>query len=215
MYCISQPSIMMLNLPTVSTLADGVTSAAFPRRTTTLMTTSSSSTHRFLANATLTVNPKQSKGPPVENPVAVDPTNAGPPPPSRRFCESTDIRGIVWPRTHRGVTVERPCPKGTRGVCLCGCVYAVSDYWFRSRSAWGWTLRDCVRKELCVCGCVREKEKKSPYRSAFPSRPELAAEAEINFGVHSTLRVNLALVIWCLFVYGVTWLVCCDSLFVD
>ncbi|XP_060768218.1 adhesion G protein-coupled receptor L2-like isoform X2 [Neoarius graeffei] len=79
----------------VSTLADGVTSAAFPRRTTTLMTTSSSSTHRFLANATLTVNPKQSKGPPVENPVAVDPTNAGPPPPSRRFCESTDIRGIA------------------------------------------------------------------------------------------------------------------------
>ncbi|XP_060768527.1 adhesion G protein-coupled receptor L2-like isoform X5 [Neoarius graeffei] len=112
----------------VSTLADGVTSAAFPRRTTTLMTTSSSSTHRFLANATLTVNPKQSKGPPVENPVAVDPTNAGPPPPSRRFCESTDIRGIVWPRTHRGVTVERPCPKGTRGIASYLCT-ALSGTW--------------------------------------------------------------------------------------
>lgn len=143
----------MLNLLTVSTLADGVTSTAFPRRTTTALSTSSSSTHRSLANSTVTVNPKLSKGPhepAVENPGGVDPTNAGPQPPSRQFCESIEIRDIVWPRTHRGVTVERPCPKGTRGVCLCECVYAVSDYWFRSRSAWGWTWRGSVWKEPCV-----------------------------------------------------------------
>lgn len=126
-----QQMLTLLNLLTVSTLADGLTSTAFPRRTTTMASTSSSSTHRFLTNSTVAVDPKLSRGaqePAVDNSGAVDPTNAGPLAPIRRFCESTDIRDIVWPRTHRGVTVERPCPKGTRGVCLCGCVYAVSDY---------------------------------------------------------------------------------------
>lgn len=112
---------MMLNLLTVSTSEDGVTSTAFPRRTLTTMSTSSSTTHRFLANSTVTIDPKLSRGaqgPAAESPGAADPTNAGPPPPSRQFCESVEIRDIVWPRTHRGVTVERPCPKGTRGVFM-------------------------------------------------------------------------------------------------
>ncbi|XP_058250867.1 adhesion G protein-coupled receptor L2-like isoform X2 [Hemibagrus wyckioides] len=115
----------------VSTLADGLTSTAFPRRTTTMVSTSSSSTHRFLTNSTITVDPKLSRGahePAVDNPGAVDPTNAGPLTPSRRFCESIEIRDIVWPRTHRGVTVERPCPKGTRGIASYLCT-AVSGTW--------------------------------------------------------------------------------------
>ncbi|XP_053089758.1 adhesion G protein-coupled receptor L2-like isoform X3 [Pangasianodon hypophthalmus] len=126
----------------VSTLANGVTSTAFPRRTTTTLSTSSSSTHRFLSNTTVTVNPKQSRGaqePAVENPGAVDPTSAGPPPTSRRFCESTEIRDIVWPRTHRGVTVERPCPKGTKGIASYLCT-AVSGTW----NAKGPDLSNCT-----------------------------------------------------------------------
>ncbi|GAA6093237.1 adhesion G protein-coupled receptor L2-like isoform X1 [Tachysurus ichikawai] len=115
----------------MSTLADGLTSTAFPRRTTTMASTSSSSTHRFLTNSTVAVDPKLSRGaqePAVDNSGAVDPTNAGPLAPIRRFCESTDIRDIVWPRTHRGVTVERPCPKGTRGIASYLCT-AVSGTW--------------------------------------------------------------------------------------
>ncbi|XP_047674754.1 adhesion G protein-coupled receptor L2-like isoform X8 [Tachysurus fulvidraco] len=115
----------------VSTLADGLTSTAFPRRTTTMASTSSSSTHRFVTNSTVAVDPKLSRGaqePAVDNSGAVDPTNAGPLAPIRRFCESTDIRDIVWPRTHRGVTVERPCPKGTRGIASYLCT-AVSGTW--------------------------------------------------------------------------------------
>ncbi|XP_061835301.1 adhesion G protein-coupled receptor L2-like isoform X3 [Nerophis lumbriciformis] len=38
------------------------------------------------------------------------------PPTPRRFCEATRRRAIDWPQTHTGSTVERPCPKGTRGV---------------------------------------------------------------------------------------------------
>ncbi|XP_060731085.1 adhesion G protein-coupled receptor L2-like isoform X4 [Tachysurus vachellii] len=115
----------------VSTLANGLTSTAFPRRTTTMASTSSSSTHRFLTNSTVGVDPKLSRGaqePAVDNSGAVDPTNAGPLAPIRRFCESTDIRDIAWPRTHRGVTVERPCPKGTRGIASYLCT-AVSGTW--------------------------------------------------------------------------------------
>ncbi|XP_053348312.1 adhesion G protein-coupled receptor L2-like isoform X4 [Clarias gariepinus] len=115
----------------VSTLADGLTSTAFPRRTTPSVSTSSSFTRRLPANTTVTINPKLTRGAhdtALENPGAVDPTNAGPPPSSRQFCESTEIRDIVWPRTHRGVTVERPCPKGTRGIASYLCT-AVSGTW--------------------------------------------------------------------------------------
>uniref|UniRef100_A0A8C1PBR2 Adhesion G protein-coupled receptor L2 n=1 Tax=Cyprinus carpio TaxID=7962 RepID=A0A8C1PBR2_CYPCA len=48
----------------------------------------------------------------------------GPPPSSRRFCDGTERRGISWPQTHRGATVERPCPKGTRGIALFLCTSA-------------------------------------------------------------------------------------------
>lgn len=37
------------------------------------------------------------------------------PPTPRRFCEATRRRAIDWPQTYTGVTVDRPCPKGTRG----------------------------------------------------------------------------------------------------
>lgn len=45
----------------------------------------------------------------------VQPTIPELPPTPRRFCEATRRRAIDWPQTHTGSTVERPCPKGTRG----------------------------------------------------------------------------------------------------
>ncbi|XP_068196232.1 adhesion G protein-coupled receptor L2-like isoform X2 [Antennarius striatus] len=46
----------------------------------------------------------------------VEPPSPELPPTPRRFCEATRRRAIDWPETHTGNTVERPCPKGTRGI---------------------------------------------------------------------------------------------------
>ncbi|KAJ0011543.1 hypothetical protein NQD34_012518 [Periophthalmus magnuspinnatus] len=54
------------------------------------------------------------RGPPA--PVTAEPTAAELPPTPRRFCEAIRRRAIDWPQTHTGSTVERPCPKGTRGI---------------------------------------------------------------------------------------------------
>ncbi|XP_062850501.1 adhesion G protein-coupled receptor L2-like isoform X1 [Trichomycterus rosablanca] len=115
----------------VSTVTNDITSTASPSRTTTSTSFSSNLTPRDLANSTVTVGPKHGRGAPdpaPENFGIPDPTGTSPPPSSRRFCESTETRDIVWPRTHRGVTVERPCPKGTRGVASYLCT-ALSGTW--------------------------------------------------------------------------------------
>ncbi|XP_061653292.1 adhesion G protein-coupled receptor L2-like isoform X4 [Phyllopteryx taeniolatus] len=48
------------------------------------------------------------------------------PPASRRSCEATRRRAIDWPQTHTGLSVERPCPKGTRGIASFLCTVAGS-----------------------------------------------------------------------------------------
>ncbi|KAL7875652.1 hypothetical protein AOLI_G00106150 [Acnodon oligacanthus] len=115
----------------VSTVPDNVVSTMFPRRTTTTISSTTSSTHRGMADVTATADPRQGKGvldPVMEHPGTMDPTISSLPPSSRRFCESTEIRDIVWPQTHRGVTVERPCPKGTKGIASFLCT-ASSGTW--------------------------------------------------------------------------------------
>ena len=55
------------------------------------------------------------KAPPAVSTTKIPPvTNIFPLP--ERFCEALDARGIRWPQTQRGMMVERPCPKGTRGI---------------------------------------------------------------------------------------------------
>uniref|UniRef100_A0A8B9KS71 Adhesion G protein-coupled receptor L2b, tandem duplicate 1 n=1 Tax=Astyanax mexicanus TaxID=7994 RepID=A0A8B9KS71_ASTMX len=111
----------------VSTVPDNVVSTMFPRRTTTTISTTTSTTHRGPANVTSTADPRQSKGvldPVLEHPGTTDPTISSLPPSSRRFCETTEVRDIIWPQTHRGLTVERPCPKGTRGIASFLCTSA-------------------------------------------------------------------------------------------
>ncbi|KAL7880648.1 hypothetical protein SRHO_G00029020 [Serrasalmus rhombeus] len=115
----------------VSTVPDNVVSTMFPRRTTTTISSTTSSTHRGMADVTVTADPRQGKGvvdPVMEHPGTMDPTISSLPPSSRRFCDSTEIRDIVWPQTHRGVTVERPCPKGTKGIASFLCT-ASSGTW--------------------------------------------------------------------------------------
>uniref|UniRef100_A0A672KL90 Adhesion G protein-coupled receptor L2-like n=1 Tax=Sinocyclocheilus grahami TaxID=75366 RepID=A0A672KL90_SINGR len=96
-------------VPTVPTVSDDVTSTVQPRRSTPpIRTTAISITQRPALNITI-----------MPSPSAVSP-----PPSSRRFCDGTERRGISWPQTHRGATVERPCPKGTRGIALFLCTSA-------------------------------------------------------------------------------------------
>uniref|UniRef100_A0AAR2L258 Adhesion G protein-coupled receptor L2-like n=1 Tax=Pygocentrus nattereri TaxID=42514 RepID=A0AAR2L258_PYGNA len=84
-----------------------------------------------LTQDAITADPRQGKGvvdPVMEHPGTMDPTISSLPPSSRRFCDSTEIRDIVWPQTHRGMTVERPCPKGTKGIASFLCT-ASSGTW--------------------------------------------------------------------------------------
>ncbi|XP_063060319.1 adhesion G protein-coupled receptor L1-like [Engraulis encrasicolus] len=39
-------------------------------------------------------------------------------------CDGRVTRGVQWPPTHRGETVERPCPKGSLGIASYQCVYS-------------------------------------------------------------------------------------------
>ncbi|XP_078012668.1 adhesion G protein-coupled receptor L2 isoform X7 [Phascolarctos cinereus] len=53
----------------------------------------------------------------------------GPPDPAQeRFCEALEARGIWWPQTQRGMMVERPCPKGTRGTASYLCVVSTGTW---------------------------------------------------------------------------------------
>ncbi|XP_052404625.1 adhesion G protein-coupled receptor L2 isoform X2 [Carassius gibelio] len=96
----------------VPTVSDAVTSTVQPRSTPPIRTTAISITQRPALNTSVTAEP------------APDPSAVSLPPSSRRFCPGTETRGISWPQTHRGATVERPCPKGTRGIALFLCTSA-------------------------------------------------------------------------------------------
>ncbi|XP_076976618.1 adhesion G protein-coupled receptor L2 isoform X7 [Tamandua tetradactyla] len=53
----------------------------------------------------------------------------GPPDPAQeRFCEALEARGIWWPQTQRGMMVERPCPKGTRGTASYLCMISTGTW---------------------------------------------------------------------------------------
>ncbi|XP_067308360.1 adhesion G protein-coupled receptor L2-like isoform X6 [Pseudorasbora parva] len=109
----------------VPTVSDEATSTLQPSRSTApVMISTITAAHRPAAHVTVTPDPAA-----VEHPdPPADPTAASPPPTSKRFCDGTERRGISWPQTHRGVTVERPCPKGTRGMALFLCT-AVDGIW--------------------------------------------------------------------------------------
>uniref|UniRef100_A0A672JEF8 Adhesion G protein-coupled receptor L2a n=1 Tax=Salarias fasciatus TaxID=181472 RepID=A0A672JEF8_SALFA len=107
-----------------------VTTSPQPQRTTTTVTTTTA--HRGVANTTTTIGYKEgSRGAPKPPPVIPHTT---PPPPlesfplPERFCKATEKRDIMWPQTQRGMLVERPCPKGTRGTASYLCVLSTGDW---------------------------------------------------------------------------------------
>ncbi|XP_076828154.1 adhesion G protein-coupled receptor L2b.1 isoform X2 [Brachyhypopomus gauderio] len=126
----------------VSSVANDVTSPPSPRRSTTAVSSTTGGAHRGQGNATTTLGPRQGGGAPdpvLEQPGVAHPTAGNLTPSSKRFCDSTEVRDIVWPQTHRGMTVERPCPKGTRGVASHHCS-SVGGAW----SAKGPDLSNCT-----------------------------------------------------------------------
>ncbi|XP_040466912.1 adhesion G protein-coupled receptor L2 isoform X14 [Falco naumanni] len=107
----------------VPTTAVTVTSSAELYKTT--VSTTSTTSQKGPISTTLAGGTKEgSRGPKPPPPVS---TTKIPPvtsffPLPERFCEPTEARGISWPQTQRGMMVERPCPKGTRGTASYLCV---------------------------------------------------------------------------------------------
>ncbi|XP_037260539.1 adhesion G protein-coupled receptor L2 isoform X11 [Falco rusticolus] len=107
----------------VPTTAVTVTSSAELYKTT--VSTTSTTSQKGPISTTLAGGTKEgSRGPKLPPPVS---TTKIPPvtsffPLPERFCEPTEARGISWPQTQRGMMVERPCPKGTRGTASYLCV---------------------------------------------------------------------------------------------
>ncbi|XP_054689265.1 adhesion G protein-coupled receptor L2 isoform X12 [Grus americana] len=107
----------------VPTTAVTVTSSAELYKTT--ASTTSTTSQKGPISTTLAGGTKEgSRGPKPPPPVS---TTKIPPvtsffPLPERFCEPTEARGISWPQTQRGMMVERPCPKGTRGTASYLCV---------------------------------------------------------------------------------------------
>ncbi|KAJ7397979.1 Adhesion G protein-coupled receptor L2 [Pitangus sulphuratus] len=107
----------------VPTTAVTITSSAELYKTT--VSTTSTTPQKGPVSTTSAGGTKEgSKGPRPPPPVS---TTKIPPvtsffPLPERFCEPTEARGISWPQTQRGMMVERPCPKGTRGTASYLCV---------------------------------------------------------------------------------------------
>ncbi|XP_063795064.1 adhesion G protein-coupled receptor L2 isoform X13 [Pseudophryne corroboree] len=91
----------------------------------TTVSTTTTTSQKGLISTTSTVGTKEgSRGP---KPPAILSTTKNPPltsvfPLPEKFCEAKDARGISWPQTPRGKVVERPCPKGTRGMASYLCL---------------------------------------------------------------------------------------------
>ncbi|KAM4739058.1 adhesion G protein-coupled receptor L2 isoform 11-T12 [Anableps anableps] len=106
-----------------------ITTATQPPRTTTVTTTTTA--HWGATNTTTTVLKEGSRRAPRPPPV-IPQTTSPPPlesfPLPERFCKATEKRDIMWPQTQRGMLVERPCPKGTRGTASYLCRLSTGDW---------------------------------------------------------------------------------------
>ncbi|XP_039671754.1 adhesion G protein-coupled receptor L2-like isoform X8 [Perca fluviatilis] len=101
----------------VPTSEDFSFSSSIPK--TIVVTTTAVSTVKSQGDTTVAgADPREGRDPFEDNrgSSTAEPTVPELPPTPRRFCETTRRRAIDWPQTHTGSTVERPCPKGTRGI---------------------------------------------------------------------------------------------------
>ncbi|XP_034164558.1 adhesion G protein-coupled receptor L2 isoform X3 [Pangasianodon hypophthalmus] len=111
-------------------ISDATSVPAPPRMTTTTMTTTTAQ-HRGLTTTINTTGTRVGNKPP-KPPVAPSRTTTPPSlesfPLPKRFCDSVERRDILWPQTQRGMLVERPCPKGTRGTASYLCVLSTGAW---------------------------------------------------------------------------------------
>ncbi|XP_061739973.1 adhesion G protein-coupled receptor L2 isoform X4 [Nerophis ophidion] len=128
-HAVSVSQVTVSTQPVRSTSTAATTTAA----TTTTTTTTVGGVHRGVANTTSgTAGPKERGRGVARPPPAMAQTS--PPPPAesfplpQRFCPSSQRRDILWPQTQRGLLVERPCPKGTRGTASYLCVLATGTW---------------------------------------------------------------------------------------
>ncbi|XP_013889000.1 adhesion G protein-coupled receptor L2 isoform X10 [Austrofundulus limnaeus] len=106
------------------------TASTQPQRTTTVTTTTTA--HWGAANTTTTTVLKEGSRRAPRPPPVIPQTTSPPPlesfPLPERFCKATEKRDITWPQTQRGLLVERPCPKGTRGTASYLCVPSTGEW---------------------------------------------------------------------------------------
>ncbi|XP_071379757.1 adhesion G protein-coupled receptor L2-like [Centroberyx affinis] len=110
----------------VPTIEDFSVSPSIPD-TTTMITTTAAATGKGQVNTTAAAaDPRDGRDPFEDSRGSgtAEPTVPELPPTPRRFCEETRRRAIDWPQTHTGITVDRPCPKGTKGIASFLCTMA-------------------------------------------------------------------------------------------
>ncbi|XP_062834195.1 adhesion G protein-coupled receptor L2 isoform X19 [Anolis carolinensis] len=112
----------------VPTTAETITPSTELYRTTVL--TTSTTPQKVPISTTLATTREDNKGP--KPPPAISTTKIPPVtsffPLPERFCEPDMARGISWPQTQRGIMVERPCPKGTRGTASYLCMISTGTW---------------------------------------------------------------------------------------
>uniref|UniRef100_A0A1A8FBU0 Latrophilin 2 n=3 Tax=Nothobranchius TaxID=28779 RepID=A0A1A8FBU0_9TELE len=113
----------------VPTIEDVLLSSSVPKSTTVFTTTVAPTTRGHVETTAAGADPREGRNPFEDNrgSVTAEPTAPELPRTVRRFCEATRRRAIDWPQTHVGITVDRPCPKGTKGIATFLCT--VSGTW--------------------------------------------------------------------------------------
>ncbi|XP_074817546.1 adhesion G protein-coupled receptor L2 isoform X12 [Natator depressus] len=113
----------------VPTTAVTITSSAELYKTT--VSTISTTSQKSPISTTLAGGTKEGsrgpKPPPAVSTTKIPPVTSFFPLPER-FCEPDEARGISWPQTQRGMMVERPCPKGTRGTASYLCMVSTGTW---------------------------------------------------------------------------------------
>uniref|UniRef100_A0A8D0E3P7 Adhesion G protein-coupled receptor L2 n=1 Tax=Salvator merianae TaxID=96440 RepID=A0A8D0E3P7_SALMN len=113
----------------VPTTAETITPSTELYRTT--VSTTSTTPQKVPVSTTLAGATKEGsrgpKPPPAAATTKIPPVTSFFPLPER-FCEPDVARGINWPQTQRGIMVERPCPKGTRGTASYLCMVSTGTW---------------------------------------------------------------------------------------
>ncbi|XP_044288420.1 adhesion G protein-coupled receptor L2 isoform X2 [Varanus komodoensis] len=113
----------------VPTTAETITPSTELYKTT--VSTTSTTPQKIPISTTLAGRTKDDnrgpKPPPAVSTTRIPPVTSFFPLPER-FCEPDTAREISWPQTQRGIVVERPCPKGTRGTASYLCMVSTGTW---------------------------------------------------------------------------------------